>query len=179
LVSPYMKMRHYIQYYYGRHAPAVFTGIWIFILCLSMLFTSGCAPKRKFISPQVELLGLNVRDVSFSHINYEANIRVYNPNLETLSITDVGYRLYLNDVNMVNGESQVDAVVEPHKEATIPLRLSGSLFSTLRFLASMPNARKISFVMKGTLHGHSQGGENFSLPFEEKGELDLQQLNPT
>jgi len=137
---------------------------------------AGCAPTRNFISPQVELLGLNIRDVSLSHINYQAQIRVYNPNLEPLDITEVGYALYLNGVNMVNGESQVEQTVEPHQEVQIPLRLSGSLFSTLRFLASMPNARRISFVMKGTISGFSRSGRSFSLPFEEEGELDLQQL---
>jgi len=140
------------------------------------LFTSGCAPTRKFISPQVELLGLNVRDVSLSHINYQAQIRVYNPNLEPLNITEVGYALYLNGVNMINGQSQVEQTVNPHEEVQIPLRLSGSLFSTLRFLASMPDARKISFVMKGTISGYSQGGSSFSLPFEEEGQLELDQL---
>ena len=154
-----------------------FLNIWsISLLALCLGWTAGCAPSRRFISPQVELLGLNVRDVSLSHINYQARIRVYNPNLESLDITDVGYALYLNGVNMINGESQVEETVKPQEEVQIPLRLSGSLFSTLRFLASMPDAGKISFVMKGTIRGSSQSGRSFSLPFEEEGQLDLQQL---
>ena len=146
------------------------------ILLILSVFAAGCAQERKFISPQVELLGLNVRDVSLSHINYQAKIRVYNPNMESLDVRDVDYALYLNGINMVNGESQVEQTVASHEEAQIPLRLSGSLFSTLRFLASMPNAHKISFVMKGTIRGSAQGSRSFSVPFEEKGELDLQQL---
>ncbi len=148
------------------------------ILMAFLLMAAGCAPKRKFVSPQVELLGLDIKDVSLSHINYQATVRVYNPNLEPLDISDVQYSLYLNGINMVNGESQVEQTVRPHEEIKIPLRLSGSLFSTLRFLASMPNARKISFVMKGTIIGASDSGHSFALPFEENGELDLQQLKP-
>jgi len=83
---------------------------------------------------------------------------------------------YLNGINMVNGESQVEQTVKSHEEVRIPLRLSGSLFSTLRFLASMPDAQKISFVMKGIISGDSQGSHSFSVPFEEKGDLDLQQF---
>ncbi len=155
-----------------------YTGAIIPVLIIFLLIAGGCAPKRKFVSPQVELLGLDVRDVSLSHINYRATVRVYNPNLEPLEITDVQYALSLNGINMVNGESQVDQTVGPHEEVKLPLRLSGSLFSTLRFLASMPNARKISFVMKGTIVGSSQSGHAFALPFEEKGKLDLQDLRP-
>ena len=136
----------------------------------------GCAQHRGFVPPQVELLGLDVRDISLSHINYQAKIRVYNPNLDPLEVRDVEYTLYLNGINMLSGESQVEQTVGSHQEAQIPLRLSGSLFSTLRFLASMPNARKVSFVMKGRIKGNSSSGQPFSLPFEEKGKLDLQQL---
>ncbi len=148
------------------------TGFVFLILC------AGCAQHAKFISPKVELLNLTVKDVSFSHINYQANIRLYNPNLEALRIDFMEYSLYINGIRLVDGAEQVDQKIGPHEEAVIPVRLSGSVLSVIRLISNMQNAREVDFEMKGTVSGTDTSGSPFSLPFSEKGKLDLSSLNP-
>ena len=138
----------------------------------------GCSQHSRFISPKVELLNLNVKDVSFSHINYQAKIRLYNPNLEALKVDYMQYSLYINGIKLVDGAEQVSEEIGPHKEAVIPVRLSGSVLNVIRLISNMQNAKEVDFEMKGTVSGIDTNGHYFSLPFSEKGKLDLSSLNP-
>jgi len=143
-----------------------------------LFFIASCAQHTKFIKPKVELLNLGVKDVTFSHINYDAKIRLYNPNLESLHIKSMEYSLYVNGIRLIDGAEQVDIEVGPHEEAVIPVRLSGSVFNVIRLISSMQNAKDVDFEMKGTVAGIDTNGNYFSLPFSEKGKLDLSTLNP-
>ncbi len=151
---------------------------WILTGFLFLFLFSACAQHAKFISPKVELLNLNVKDVTFSHINYQARIRLYNPNLESLHVNFMEYSLLINGIRLVDGAEQVDKKIGPHQEAVIPVRLSGSVLSVLRLISSMQNAKDVDFEMKGTVSGIDTNGNSFSLPFSEKGKLDLSSLNP-
>ncbi len=142
------------------------------------VFVAGCSQHSRFISPKVELLNLNVKDVSFSHINYQANIRLYNPNSEALKVDYMQYSLYINGIKLVDGAEQVSKEIGPHKEAVIPVRLSGSVLNVIRLISSMQNVKEVDFEMKGTVSGIDTNGNSFSLPFSEKGKLDLSSLNP-
>ncbi len=150
----------------------VLVGLVFFILA------AGCAQHTRFVSPKVELLNLNVKDVSFSHINYQAKIRLYNPNLEALKVDFMQYSLYVNGIRLVDGAEQVDKKVPPHQEAVIPIRLSGSVLNVIRLISNMQNASEVDFEMKGTVSGIDTNGNSFSLPFSEKGKLDLSSLDP-
>ena len=151
---------------------------WILTGFVFLFLFSACAQHAKFISPKVELLNLNVKDVTFSHINYQARIRLYNPNLESLHVNFMEYSLLVNGIRLVDGAEQVDKKIGPHQEAVIPVRLSGSVLSVLRLISSMQNAKDVDFEMKGTVSGIDTNGNSFFLPFSEKGKLDLSSLNP-
>ncbi len=152
--------------------------VWVLSGFVFLFLITACAQHAKFISPKVELINLGVKDVTFSHINYEAKIRLYNPNLESLHINSMEYTLFVNGIRLIDGAEQVDVKVGPHKEAVIPVRLSGSVFNVIRLISSMQNAKDVDFEMKGTVAGIDINGNYFSLPFSEKGKLDLSTLNP-
>ncbi len=143
-----------------------------------LFFVVACAQHARFISPKVELLNLNVRDVTLSHINYQARVRLYNPNLQSLHVNFMEYSLFVNGINLVNGAEQVDEKIGPHEEAAIPVKLSGSVFNVIRLVSSMQKAKDVDFELKGTVSGTDTNGQTFSLPFAEKGKLDLSALYP-
>ncbi len=143
-----------------------------------LFLLASCAHETRFVTPKVELMNLNVKDVTFSHINYTANIRLYNPNLEALHVNFMDYTLYVNGIKLIDGAEQVDKKVGPHEEAVVPVRLSGSVLNVIRLVSSMQNAHQVDFEMKGIVSGNDNAGRAFSLPFKEKGKLDLSSLNP-
>ncbi len=150
-----------------------------FFLFAAFFLISSCAPKKDLISPQIELSGLNIKGVSLSHITYTATLGIYNPNKFDIHIDSIKYSLYLNGSKFMDGADSVDVKIGPHEDKKVNVRLSGSLFNVLRLLSSLSKEPKIDFKMKGTIWGRTSGmGPSFSIPFEEKGNFDFNDLNP-
>ncbi len=152
----------------------------IYLIPFAAFFLFGsCAPKSGLISPQVELSGLNVKGVSLSHITYTATLGIYNPNNFDIHVDSIKYTLYLNGSKFMDGADSMDIKIGPHEDKKIKVRLSGSLFNALRLLSSLSREPRIDFEMKGAIRGRSSGiGPGFSVPFEEKGNFDFNDLNP-
>ncbi len=149
----------------------------IFLLAFLAL-TFSCTPKRPIVNPKVQLSNLTVKDVSLSHINYGATISVYNPNLDNIDIDYIEYEILLNNLKFMDGAEQLDVTIPGHAKKEIAVTLSGSLFNVLQLLSSLASQPKIHFEMKGYLSGSFGAGERLNLPFNEKGSLDLEQLDP-
>ena len=73
------------------------------ILTLLLALTlSACAGIRP-APPEVQLAGLEITDVSLSHANFLATLKLFNPNSVSMDIKGLQFTLFLNDTRVAKG----------------------------------------------------------------------------
>lgn len=110
-------------------------------LAVLALLASGCATLNpQFEAPSVRVLG--VRPLSSSQGNqlvprFEIDLLVVNPNASSLSMRGMSYRLFLNDLEVVEGVANNLPEVEGYGEANIVLPATLNVIDSMRFVSGM------------------------------------------
>ena len=67
---------------------------------------AGCSTIN-VIPPEVNLMKVDVQDVTLSHVNLLAELRVFNPNGSGVTIQGVNYTLHLEGIKVFSGRSNL------------------------------------------------------------------------
>lgn len=144
------------------------------VILLALL--TSCA-GIKASPPEVNLLGLQVQDVTLSHVNLLADLRVYNPNDRGMTVQGVDYVLHLNGIKIFSGRSSITADINAQEYGTIPLRLSSAYWNMLQLLNNMHANNDIDFSMAGKIKVGGFGLFGKSYPFKKEGKIPFGSLN--
>ena len=148
----------------------------ILFLITFLLFVvplSSCSTVNT-IPPEVNLLKIDIQDVTLSHVNLLAELRVFNPNEKPVTIQGVDYKLHLEGIKVFSGRSSLSQTVEPQKYGLLSLRLSSAYWDIIQLLNKLPNKSEVAFSMQGTIRlGESSiFAQRFS--FDKQGVIPLQ-----
>ena len=151
----------------------------ILFLITFLLFVvplSSCSTVNT-IPPEVNLLKIDIQDVTLSHVNLLAELRVFNPNEKPVTIQGVDYKLHLEGIKVFSGRSSLSQTVEPQKYGLLSLRLSSAYWDIIQLLNKLPNKSEVAFSMQGTIRlGESSIlAQRFS--FDKQGVIPLQKNN--
>ena len=144
-------------------------------LSLFFLFLAGGCSTITIAQPEVNLMALEVQDVTLSHVNLLADIRVFNPNADQVTIQEVDYTLHLNNIKIFKGKTITPYSIPAQEYGRFKFRLSSAYWDIIELFNQLSNAQEATFLMEGTL----KVGENrlfaqrFS--FSKSGEIPLDQ----
>jgi LEA14-like dessication related protein len=129
------------------------------------------------IPPEVNLMKIDIQDVTLSHVNLLADIRVFNPNENTITIQGVDYTLYLEGIKVFSGRNNLTQTIEPQEHGLLTLRLSSAYWDIIQLLNKLPDKSEVAFSMQGTIRvgGSSMFAQRFS--FDKQGVIPLQKSN--
>ncbi len=121
---------------------------------------------------------VEVQDVTLSHVNLLAEVRVFNPNEKGVTIQGVDYTLHLEGIKVFSGRNNLSQTIEPQEYGFLTLRVSSAYWDMIQLLNRLPNKTDVAFSMQGSIRvgGSSMFAQRFS--FAKEGVIPLQKANP-
>ena len=114
------------------------------------LVLSACSTINA-VPPEVNLMRVDVLDVTLSHVNLLADLRVFNPNEKDLTIQGVDYTLRLEGIKVFSGRSNMRETIAPQQYGHLTLRLSGAYWNLIQLINKLPNTSDVAFSMQGSI----------------------------
>jgi LEA14-like dessication related protein len=117
---------------------------------------------------------VDVQDVTLSHVNLLANLRVFNPNEKALSIQGVDYTLHLEGIKVFSGKNNLSQTIAPQEYGHVTLRLSSAYWDIIQLFNKLPNKSDVAFTMQGSIRvgGSRLFAQRFT--FNKQGTIPLQ-----
>jgi LEA14-like dessication related protein len=147
----------------------------LILLAISLAACAGMRPEP----PEVQLSGLEITDVSLSHANFLATLKLYNPGLD---IEGIKFTLFLNDVRVARGQSAKAFSIPAEESGQAAVRLSSSFLDLFQLTRSLQNQQELSFRIAGEVKIGGIGLLGATIPIEREGTLpvsgSLNQLLP-
>jgi LEA14-like dessication related protein len=140
---------------------------------LTVVLSSSCSTV-KVLPPEVNLMSVDVRDVTLSHVNLLADIRVFNPNANSVAVKGVDYTLYLEGIKVFSGGNNQTIMIKPQEYGFITLRLSSAYWDIIELLNRLPDKTDVAFSMRGSVRVGSGHILSRRFSFEKEGIIPLQ-----
>ncbi len=152
------------------------TRLWTSLIgALALLFLlTSCAARP--VAPEVSLVDIRIGDLTLSHANILADLRIYNPNPVAITIGSVRYAFLLDGVRIADGQSLQQVRVGAGEYADTTLRLSTGYLNLLQFTQQRRAGEAIRYAIDGSVTLRGMHVFNTVFPFRREGEIDPQQL---
>ena len=124
-----------------------FLSFLVFLLAVSL---SACSTINA-VPPEVNLMRVDVQDVTLSHVNLLADLRVFNPNDKALTIQGVDYTLHLEGIKVFSGRSNLSQTIAPQEYGHVTLRLASAYWDIIQLFNKLPNTSDMAFSMQGSI----------------------------
>ena len=118
-----------------------------------------------------------VEDVTLSHVNLKAEVRLFNSNDYSLEIQEVAYKLYFNGIPISQGKSRQAVQIAAHSYGHIDLKLSSAYLDIMHFLNKMQTQAGVNYSLVGTLKVKGTDWRSDTFSFERQGFIPLEQAN--
>lgn len=132
----------------------------------------SCAVMRP-APPEVQLAGLEITDMSLSHANFLATLRLYNPNQVDLEVERIQFTLFLNDVQVADGLTAETFALPALKSGNAVIHLSSSFLDLLQLTRTLQDRNELSFRIAGKIKIGGYGLFGTTIPVERQGSLPL------
>jgi LEA14-like dessication related protein len=143
----------------------------LLLLLVSLLLTA-CAALQP-AAPEINLMGLVMDDVTLSHVNMVANLRLFNPNDMTINVESVEYALELNGVQVSTGKALRRLSIPANDYGTLDLRLSSSYLDLYRFFSRVQQGEELDFRLAGKVRVGGLAIIGHTFDFDHKGKIPL------
>lgn len=153
----------------SRGCDVLLQGIASFCLGAFLLSCATLSLER----PEINLLGVEVKDITLSHVNMLADLRLFNPNPAPITVSSIKYELHLNSIKVMNGSSVPGVVIAPNEYGYVSLRVSSPYWNLLKLMQNLQTAEDVAFSLAGEVRLGGWGPAGFSFPFKEEGNVPL------
>lgn len=142
-----------------RHLPE--TAQSLLLICLAMLLSACASLDPDYEQPFVTLASFKALPSEGMVPEFEAVLRVTNPNAEPINVEGIVYTIAVEDRELIKSVGKGFEPIEGYSEGTLTVRGSVSLIQGVRLLTSLMD--------------NSDG----TLDYEFRAKLDLDGFNPT
>jgi LEA14-like dessication related protein len=120
---------------------------------------------------------VNVQEITLSHVNLLADLRVFNPNETALTIQGVDYTLEIEGIKIFSGKSHLNRAIAPQEYSNLTLRLSSAYWDIIQLFNKLPDKSDVAFSMQGSIliGGSRLLAQRFS--FDKQGNIPFQKTN--
>jgi LEA14-like dessication related protein len=150
----------------------------LFLLALPGIISLSSCSSVNVIPPEVNLMRVDVQDITLSHVNLLADIRIFNPNDDAITIQGVDYVLHLEGVKLFSGRSIMAQTIAPEEYGHLSLRLSSTYWDIIQLLNKLPDKADVAFSMEGSIRVGKTGLFARRISFRREGMIPLQQIQP-
>jgi LEA14-like dessication related protein len=143
-----------------------------FIAALGM---SGCATLDKnHEKPKVDVVGISKSETDSSALQFTIQLRIVNPNAETIHLNGLYYELSLEGIDIVTGVAKDLPAIEGYSEEVIYVSSAASLLSSARLVQKLINQPQdmLNYELKAKLGTTSKWMPSTTVV--ESGEISLQ-----
>ncbi len=139
---------------------------------IAWIALSACAPVR-ITPPEVELAGVEISDISITHLNLNAQLRIYNPNRVSIKIGAINYSMDVNGQRIFSSVTYVDDSLGPGDSMVVPLRISSAFWDLIALFSRMGRTEALDFRISGSVEAGKSLGRMSTFDFERTGKLDI------
>ncbi len=148
------------------------------LLAISLTACAGILPDP----PEVQLSGLEISDVSLSHANFLATLKLFNPNSVRIDVERIRFTLFLNEIHVARSQTAKNFSIPAEDSRDVTVRLSSSFFDLFQLTRSLQNQQEVTFRIAGEVRIDGAGLLGRTIPIEREGILpltgSLNQLRP-
>ena len=143
----------------------------LIVLVIGLMSACSTLP-RDFETPKITIAGITPKDVAVFEQRFDVQLRIQNPNNFDLRLNGIRFDIDLNDKEFGNGMSPAKVIVPRLGSEVVIGEVITGLGSFLRQAQGMnASAVKLRYHLKGAAFAESPG--NFTIPFDESGEVDF------
>ena len=138
---------------------------------------TGCAGTGRISEPPyISLSNINLLNMGVFEQRYRITMRIQNPNDVIIPIDGMSYRIFINEQDFARGVSDKSVTIPEFGEKVIEIDAASDLTSVLRQFQKLMSGgtKKVSYRLIGKA---KLANRMRKLPFEYKGELDLNLKN--
>lgn len=139
------------------------------LLGLTLAACAGMRPEP----PQVQLAGLEITDVSLSHANFLATLKLFNPNNVALDIKGIKFTLFLNEIRIARGVTAKTLSIPAEESGEAVIRLASSFLDLLQLTRNLQDQDQITFRLAGEVKIGGVGLFGATIPIDREGTLPL------
>ena len=150
----------------------------LFVLALLGTVPLSSCSSINLIPLEVNLMRVDVQDITLSHVNLLADIRVFNPNENAVIIQGVDYILHLEDIKVFSGRNSLTQTIAPQEYGHLSLRLSSAYWDIIQLFNKFPDKAEVAFSMEGSIRVGGRGMFARRFSFDRKGIIPLQKFQP-
>lgn len=108
---------------------------------LAIFFLSGCASiNSDYEQAKVDLVGISKSETDTTALQFTLQLRITNPNAETLNLKGLYYELSLDGIDVIRGTAQNIPAIESYSDAIISVNSAASLVNSVRLAARLMNS---------------------------------------
>ncbi len=106
-----------------------------------ILWLGACATiDPDYERPKVDVVGITKSDTDTAALQFTIQLRIVNPNAETIHLKGLYYELSLDGIDVVNGTSNNILTIEGYSDTVVSVSSAASLVNSVRLAARMMDA---------------------------------------
>ncbi|MEZ7843372.1 MAG: LEA type 2 family protein [Opitutales bacterium] len=147
----------------------------LFLTCLALLCCSGCATLDKnHESPKIDVVGITKAASDTGAMQFTIQLRIVNPNAETIDLHGLYYELSLEGIEVVTGTAKDLPPVEGYSDTIVSVSSAASLLNSARLLQKLINQPQemLDYKLRAKLGTNSKWMPSTTVV--ETGEISLQ-----
>lgn len=137
----------------------------------------ACALKP-VVAPEVSLADLQISELSLTHANMLAGLKIFNPNSIPLTVEQVDYSLSLNGIRVSSGQSAKEVRIGAEEYGTLSLRMSSAYWDLLRIFNQLQTGTNAKFLLDGKVKVGGYGILGKTFDFKKEGDISLSGVQP-
>lgn len=152
--------------------------LWRSVLVVLMLAGLSSCALKPVIAPEISLADLQISELSLTHANMLAGLKIFNPNSVGLTIEQVNYTLSLNGIAVSSGQSAKEVRIGAEEYATLDLRMSSAYWDLLRIFNQVQTGKNAKFLLDGKIKVGGFGILGKTFDFKKEGDIPLGGVQP-
>jgi LEA14-like dessication related protein len=111
-----------------------------FLFIIISLGLGGCATiERNHEKPKVDVVGIQKNETDTAALQFTIQLRIVNPNAETLHLNGLYYELSLEGIDIMTGTANNLPPIEGYSEQIVSVSSAASLMSSIRLMTLLIN----------------------------------------
>lgn len=148
------------------------------IVVLFLLSSLSACALKPVAAPEVSLNDLQITELSLTHANLLAGLKIFNPNSVAVKIQQVDYTLSLNGIRVSSGQSAKEVSIGAEEYGNLSLRLSSAYWDLLRIFNQVQSGKTAKFLLDGKVKVGGFGILGKTFDFKKEGDISLGGLQP-
>jgi LEA14-like dessication related protein len=114
--------------------------------------------ERDYEAPKVDVVGITKSETDTAALQFTLQLRIVNPNAETINLKGLYYELSLDGIDVMNGTANNIAPIEGYSDTVVSVSSAANLINSARLAARLMNStgNEIPYELRAKLGSSSR-----------------------